>query len=102
MDSTHRWMKLGSQVNALAAMDEPEIPLEVFEAINNDGVHPIKAWRTHRGMTISELSFKSNVSQEFISEIENGKKDGTVKSLRAIANVLGVDLDDWCEPPHKK
>ena len=29
-----------------------------------------------------------------LSEIENGKKEGSVRSLAALAHALGVDLDD--------
>jgi transcriptional regulator with XRE-family HTH domain len=39
------------------------------------------------------LSFKTSLSQGYISDIENGRRTGTAAALRQIANVLKVPLD---------
>jgi transcriptional regulator with XRE-family HTH domain len=39
------------------------------------------------------LSFKTNLSQGHISDIENDRRVGTVAALRLISNVLKVPLD---------
>jgi transcriptional regulator with XRE-family HTH domain len=39
------------------------------------------------------LSFKTDLSQGHISDIENGRRTGTAAALRLIANVLEVPLD---------
>jgi transcriptional regulator with XRE-family HTH domain len=45
-------------------------------------------------MTQVELAEKANIGQGYLSDIETGKKTGDVKTLRSIANALGVTLDD--------
>jgi transcriptional regulator with XRE-family HTH domain len=44
-------------------------------------------------MTQMYLSFKTGLSQGYISDIETGRRAGTAAALRLIANVLEVPLD---------
>jgi DNA-binding XRE family transcriptional regulator len=69
------------------------IPAEVANAIL-DGTHPIKAWRSHRKLTQDQLAEQAGISKPYLSQIENRKREGALKSLRAIARVLGVTVDD--------
>jgi len=59
-----------------------------------DGVHPVKVWREYRKIPLNELAKQCNVSSSAISMIENGKREPSVKLLKAIAETLEVDLDD--------
>ncbi len=59
-----------------------------------DGVHPVRVWREYRNMKLHALSQQCNVSDAAISQIENGKREPSVKLLKAIAEALSVDLDD--------
>lgn len=52
----------------------------------------VRVWREHRGITQDELARRVSLSKSFLSEIENGKKTGSIKTLRAIAEALGIDL----------
>ena len=54
----------------------------------------IRTYRKYRGMTGSELAQAAGISQPHLSDIENGKKAGSVDVLRRIAAALRVDLDD--------
>ncbi|CAK06114.1 helix-turn-helix domain-containing protein [Rhizobium johnstonii] len=58
------------------------------------GEDPVRVFRKHRGMSIKELAEKSGLSQPYLSEIETGKKEGSLDALRSIASALDVDLDD--------
>lgn len=58
------------------------------------GEHPLRLWREHRGLTLDALSRAAGVAAGYLSEIEAGKKPGSVASLRKCAIALGVDLDD--------
>ncbi len=58
------------------------------------GEQPIRIFRKYRGLTLNELASKSGLSQPYLSEIESGKKTGSVDSIKAIANALGADMDD--------
>ena len=59
-----------------------------------EGEHPIRVWREHRGLTLRELAGKSGVGRGYISEIETGKKPGSVDALQKIAAALALALDD--------
>ena len=72
---------------------EELVPFELAERIAA-GEHPVRAWRNYRGLTASGLATKSGVAQSYLSDIENGKKPGSVKALKRIATSLNVALDD--------
>lgn len=54
----------------------------------------IRTYRTYRGMSVSELAAAAGISQPYLSEIENGRKTGSVDVLKRIAAALRVELDD--------
>ena len=69
------------------------VPSDIVDALL-DGENPIRVWRKHRDMTARNLAQKTQLSAAYISEIETGKKDGSISAMKRIANVLNVDLDD--------
>jgi DNA-binding XRE family transcriptional regulator len=54
----------------------------------------IRTYRKYRGITMIELASAAGISQPHLSDIENGKKAGSVDVLKRIATALRVDLDD--------
>lgn len=54
----------------------------------------IRTYRNYRKMTVSDLAAAAGISQPYLSEIESGKKTGSVDVLKRIAAALKVDLDD--------
>jgi DNA-binding XRE family transcriptional regulator len=68
-------------------------PLDIVEARAN-GENPVRVFRTYRKMTVSDLAAAAGISQPYLSEIESGKKTGSVDVLKRIAAALKVDLDD--------
>lgn len=52
----------------------------------------IRAIRMEKGMTLRDLSAKSNTSLGYLSEIERGTKDASSLILECIAKGLGVPL----------
>jgi DNA-binding XRE family transcriptional regulator len=58
-----------------------------------DGESPVRLWREHRGLTQQELAKRIGTSKPYLSQIENGKRKGTVETLKAIARALDVPLD---------
>ncbi len=72
------------------------VPGEVLHAIL-DGTHAIKAWREWRGITQEALAEKACISKAYLCQIETGKREGSVKTLKAIADALAVSLDDLRE-----
>jgi transcriptional regulator with XRE-family HTH domain len=59
-----------------------------------EGESPVRVWREYRGLKAIELAKSAGISAAYLSEIETGKKDGTFKTMTAIATVLGIRLDD--------
>lgn len=82
---------------ALASGEEELIPAEIVNRIL-DGENPIRVWRRHRGMTLKELATRAGVGAAYLSQVETGKRDGTVGTLLRIANELGIALDDLVSP----
>jgi len=57
------------------------------------GESPIKLWREHRGLTQQELANRAKISKPYLSQIETGKRQGTVETVAAIARSLEIPLD---------
>jgi len=74
------------------------LPKDVVDrlAAGENPVRVLREWRerdTSDGMTQMYLSFKTGLSQGYISDIETGRRAGTAAALKLIASVLGVPLD---------
>jgi len=80
----------------IKAGNEPLVPSEVVHAII-DGVHPVRAWRTHRGMTAAALAEKAGIARAYLTQIEGRKRKGSIDILRALAKALGADIDSLLE-----
>ncbi|MGH2341867.1 helix-turn-helix domain-containing protein [Segnochrobactraceae bacterium EtOH-i3] len=76
-----------------AAGETEMIPAEIVNRLLA-GENPVRVWRSHRGLTVTELAEKAGVAQPYLSQIETGKRDGTLETMRRIAAALGVTLDD--------
>ena len=70
----------------------PLFPKDVVDRMAN-GENAVRVLREWRDLTQMHLSFKTNLSQGYISDIENGRRTGTAAALGLIANVLRVPLE---------
>jgi DNA-binding XRE family transcriptional regulator len=77
----------------IEANTEELIPDAIVERLLN-GENPVRMWREHRGLKAVQLAALSELSLSYLSEIETGKKEGSLSALRKIATALNVDLDD--------
>ena len=68
------------------------IPLDVVNRIA-DGENPVRVIREWRDITQLHLAHKTDIGQGYISDLENGRRKGTVAALKEIARVLDVPLD---------
>lgn len=57
------------------------------------GESPIKLWRERRGLTQQELARRAGISKPYLSQIETGKRQGTIETLSALARSLEVPMD---------
>lgn len=69
------------------------IPGEVVHAIF-EGENAIRIWREYRGLSQQELSTRAGISVPYLSQLETGKRKGSLKVLSKIANALGAILED--------
>ncbi len=84
---------MAREVMARIEAGEETWPAElVYELLETDS--RIRTYRNYRKMTVSELAEAAGISQPYLSEIESGKKTGSVDVLKRIASALKVDLDD--------
>ena len=70
----------------------PLLPKHVVDRLAQ-GKNPVRVLREWRDVTQLYLSFKTNLSQGYISDVETGRRKGTAAALRRIADTLKVPLD---------
>ena len=57
------------------------------------GEHPIRVWRRHRRLTRDALAAKAIVAGSYLTEIETGKKPGSIGAMMRLAQALDAPLD---------
>lgn len=72
---------------------EETFPAHLIEALV-EGENPVRVFRKYRGMRANVLAQKAGISQGYLSEIESGKKTGSLSALKRIAEALGLELSD--------
>jgi predicted transcriptional regulator len=77
---------------AIQAGTEILLPKAVVDRLAA-GESPVCVLREWRDLTQTEISFRTDISQSHLSDIESGRRAGTPATLRKIANVLKVPLD---------
>ena len=73
-------------------INEETYPGEVVNRLILNEESPIRVYRDHRGFTQQQLADKCGIQRAYLAEIETGRKSGSVKTLKAIAAALDVDL----------
>lgn len=77
----------------LAAGEEELIPAEyVYRML--DGENRVTVWRELRGLSGKELAKAAGIAPSYLSNIETGKRDGTIGTMKKIAEALTVAIDD--------
>ena len=61
----------------------PLLPKEMVDRMAN-GENPVRVLREWRDVTQMHLSFRTNLSQGYISDIENGRRTGTTRAACGI------------------
>jgi len=79
-----------------AQTHESSLPVDILESIVLGKDSPIKIIRKYRGMTQDDLAQAAGLSRPYLTEIETGRKEGSIKSLKAIAKALNVPLEKLC------
>ena len=77
-----------------AAPRGPRLPLDLAQQIWDGTSHPLTAWRKAAGLTQAALAEKSGQRSATISDIESGKTDPRLSTLKALAGALGLEIGD--------
>lgn len=85
----YRMMTNGAQAEGQAA----PLPDDVLDALTGGQDTPLKILRRHRGLTQQELARNAGISRPYLTEIERGRKEGSVSAIRALATALSVPAD---------
>ncbi len=83
-----------------ALFEGERIPAAVVDRLA-EGENPVRVWREHRGLALRELARRAGISAGMVSEIESAKKEGSIRTLRALARALGVDVGDLIPWPQE-
>lgn len=75
------------------AQDNTALPDDVREKLALAQDNPIKIIRKFRGLTQDDLAQAAGISRPYLTEIETGRKNGSVKAMKALASVLNVPID---------
>ena len=78
---------------ALETGEDELVPADFLNRLMN-GESPLRVYRDLRGFTQSVLAQQAGVNRVTVAEIETGRKQGSVATLRRLADALGVSLDD--------
>lgn len=70
-----------------------DLPENILQQLTLRATSPIKIIRKHRGMTQGDLADAANLSRPYLTEIETGRKEGSIRALKAIAEALGVSME---------
>jgi len=77
----------------LATGEEELIPAEVVDRMI-EGENKLRVWREYRGMSAKQLAGATALAAPYISQLETGKREGTIETFKKIATALRVDIDD--------
>lgn len=71
---------------------QDDLPAALLDKLAARQESPVKILRKHRGLTQAELAKKSGISRPYLTEIETGKKDGSLRAMKSLAKTLGVNV----------
>tara|TARA_R110002074_G_C12504578_1_gene662901 strand:- start:69 stop:449 length:381 start_codon:yes stop_codon:yes gene_type:complete len=78
----------------LVSGEDEAIPAKIAGRLIAGDEHPLKVWREYREFTQEALGNVAGIGKSYISQIEAGRKAGSAKVLKALAEALHVDIDD--------
>ena len=75
------------------ADDAEAVPHEVVQRLVA-GESPVRVWREYRGLTQTALAERASLDKTYLSQIESGRKRGSIDALTRLADALSLDVDD--------
>ena len=83
----------GAFVALLKAQVDKDIylPHEVVRMTAVEGMSMLKAWRTHKGFSLAEVSEKAEMSQKELAQMEDPDTQPPPEILEKLAKILHLD-----------
>jgi DNA-binding XRE family transcriptional regulator len=81
-----------NSIRAIKEGREVLLPKAVVDRLAN-GDNPVRVIREWRDMIQGELAVAVGISQNYLSEIENGRRKGPAQLQKKFARALGVPVD---------
>lgn len=76
-----------------ASCDQERVPIALVDRLI-EGENPVKVWREHRGLSQRALAQKAGLNFAYLSQIETGARQGTVATVKKLAEALGLEASD--------
>jgi DNA-binding XRE family transcriptional regulator len=90
LEDAHDAATIEAFYRRLVSGEEETFPAEVADRLLA-GEHPVRVFRSHRGMTLQQVADACGVTNSHISQIENGKRSMSTELLKKVAEALRVD-----------
>lgn len=87
----HEYRVMTSENTAGSGQDS--LPDNILDELAGRQDTPLKILRRHRGLTQQQLADTAGLSRPYLTEIERGRKEGSVSAIRALATALSVPAD---------
>jgi DNA-binding XRE family transcriptional regulator len=71
---------------------EGGLPDDILDALSAKQESPVRILRKFRGLTQEALAEAAGLSRPYLTEIEKGRKTGSVGAVQAIARALSVSV----------
>lgn len=62
----------------------------------------VRKVRLKRGLTQERFAEKSGFSQQYLSSLENGRRNPSIVTIYELAQALGISHVDLVKPPKKR
>lgn len=72
--------------------NKSKLPDDVLDQLAAQQESPVRILRKYRGMTQASLAEQAGISRPYLTEIETGKKDGSIRAMKALAQALDVTV----------
>ncbi len=91
-EDTEDIQDIGTNLKAIQEGKEIAIPGDITFAIL-EGTSPIRAWRQYQQIKMNQLAKKVGISPAYLSQIENGKRNPTIDTLKTLAKELNIEVE---------
>jgi len=78
--------------DAAVERGEEAFPMTLFDAIEH-GENPMKVFREYSGIKQADLAHLVRISPAYLSQLESGMREGSVRMVKTIAAALDVPMD---------